>query len=59
MIQIVNETKLCDKLFQVCICNFYYWFIGLNKIHKINAINLTENYSILEKRSPMEMLNDN
>ena len=33
--------------------------VNLNKIHKINAVNLIENYSLLEIRSPMEVLNDN
>ena len=33
--------------------------VNLNKIHKINAVNLMENYSVLEIRSPMEVLYEN
>lgn len=33
--------------------------VNLNKIHKINAVNLMENYSVLEIRSPMEVFYDN
>ncbi|OHD62857.1 MAG: hypothetical protein A2096_14170 [Spirochaetes bacterium GWF1_41_5] len=51
-------TATINKIDVLVSWNFRH-IVNLQKIHLFNSVNIAENYSALEIRTPMELLNDN